>query len=89
MNSNKGSRTSGFFQSRAGWVMLAFLGIAAFFLLTEHRVHLFGILPYLLLLLCPFMHLFMHGGHGMHGGGRGKGSGHDEKQSHSSEGGEI
>lgn len=45
-------------------VLLVFLAIIAFFLFTEHRAHLFGILPYLLLLACPFMHLFMHGGHG-------------------------
>jgi hypothetical protein len=44
-----------------------FLAIAAFFLWTEHRAHLFGILPYLILLACPFVHLFMHRGHGSHG----------------------
>lgn len=46
-----------------------FLAIASFFLLTEHRAHAFGFLPYLLLLACPLMHLFHHGGHG-HGGHR-------------------
>lgn len=46
-------------------VLLAFLAIGGFFLVTEHRAHLFGILPYLLLLLCPLMHLF-HRGHGKH-----------------------
>lgn len=46
-----------------------FLAIAAFFLWTEHRAHLFGILPYLILLACPFIHLFMHRGHGRHGHG--------------------
>jgi len=33
----------------------------------EHRMHLSGLLgwlPYLILLACPLMHLFMHGGHG-------------------------
>ena len=39
------------------------LAIAMFFLLTEHRAHAFGILPYLLLLACPLMHLFGHHGH--------------------------
>ena len=53
--------------SRARWVFVAFAVIAAFFLLTEHRAHLFGVLPYLLLLACPLMHLFHHGGHGGHG----------------------
>ena len=46
----------------------AFAAIAAFFLFTEHRAHLFGVLPYRLLLACPLMHLFHHGGHGGHGG---------------------
>ncbi len=46
----------------------ATLGILGFFLLTEHRAHLYGALPYLLILACPLMHLFMHGGHGGHGG---------------------
>lgn len=49
------------------WIVLcAFLVIAGFFLLTEHRAHLFGLLPYLLLLACPLLHLFLHGGHRSH-----------------------
>lgn len=57
--------------SRIHWVLIGFLVIAGFFLFTEHRAHLFGIipyLPYLLLLGCLLMHLFMHGDHS-HGGG--------------------
>ena len=48
------------------WViaLAGFLIVAAFFLLSEHRAHFFGFLPYLLLLLCPFLHCLMHGGHG-------------------------
>jgi len=49
------------FRSRSGIVLLAFLTIAAF-LVTEHTAHVFGVLPYLLLLACPLMH-FLHGGH--------------------------
>ena len=49
-------------------IFIAFLAIAAFFLFTEHRAHLLGALPFLLLLACPLMHLFMHHGHGAHGG---------------------
>ncbi len=60
-------------QSRSGAVLLAFLAIAAFFLVTEHTAHVFGALPFLLLLLCPLMHLFMHGGHGNGHGGHGAG----------------
>jgi hypothetical protein len=59
-------------RSRANLVFLGFLLIAGFYLISEHRAHLFGWLPLGLLLLCPLMHVFMHGGHGGHGqhGGR-------------------
>lgn len=54
--------------SRSKWILLAFFAIGGFFLLTEHRAHLFGILPFLLVLACPLMHLFHgHGNHGGHG----------------------
>ncbi|WP_439896134.1 DUF2933 domain-containing protein [Rhizobium aegyptiacum] len=36
-------------------------------------MHVLGILPWLLILACPLMHLFMHHGHGSHTGH----SGHD------------
>lgn len=58
--------------NRAWWVFIAFAAIAAYFLIAEHRAHLSGLLyywPFLLVLACPLMHLFMHGGHGNHGGG--------------------
>jgi hypothetical protein len=63
-----------FFTSRNGLILLAFLGIAAFYLLTEHTAHVYRVLPYLLLAACPLLHLFMHGGHGSHGGREGGGS---------------
>ena len=52
------------------WVLIGFLLIAGYFLVTEHKAHLGGALfylPFLLLLACPLMHLFMHHGHGGHG----------------------
>ncbi len=65
----------GFFRSRWNIGLLVFTAIAGFYLVTEHQAHLFGVLPFLLLLACPLMHLFMHhGGHGGHGG-QGDGSG--------------
>ncbi|AAQ60881.1 DUF2933 domain-containing protein [Chromobacterium violaceum] len=49
------------------WVFWGFAAVAAFFLLAEHTAHVLGALPYLLLLACPLMHLFMHhGGHAHH-----------------------
>lgn len=56
--------TTSWWRDPAKLAALVFLGVAGFFLWTEHRAHLLGALPYLLLLLCPLMHLFMHGGHG-------------------------
>ena len=53
------------FRSRI--VLIGFMVIAAFLLLSEPRAHVLGVLPYLLLLACPLMHLFMHHGHGRHG----------------------
>ncbi len=46
------------------FVFLGFAAIAAYFLITEHRAHLFGILPFLLLAACPLLHFFHHRGHG-------------------------
>jgi hypothetical protein len=54
--------------SRWKWALAGFLALAAFFLWTEHRAHLFGVLPYLLILACPLVHIFHHRGHG-HGHG--------------------
>ncbi len=51
-------------RSPTGIVTLGFLGVAGFFLLTEHTAHVFGVLPWLLIAACPLMHLFMHHGHG-------------------------
>jgi len=54
---------------RHKFAWIVFAAIAAFYLLSEHRAHLMGALPFLLLLACPLIHLFMHGGHGGHGHG--------------------
>lgn len=48
--------------SRVVLVLLVIIG--GFFLWTEHQAHVMGALPYLILLLCPLMHFFMHRGHG-------------------------
>ena len=52
-----------FWRSRTALVLLGFGAIAAFFLLTEHRAHMLGALPFVLLALCPLLHIFGHGGH--------------------------
>ena len=56
-----------FLRTPAGMALCVFLAIAAFFLWTEHRAHVLGVLPWLLVAACPLLHLFMHrGGHGGH-----------------------
>ena len=55
-------------RTRGGIVLLGFLAVAGFYLVTEHTAHVLGALPFLLFLSCPLMHLFMHHGHGGHGG---------------------
>ena len=64
-----------FWRSRYALGLLVFSAVAAYFLLSEHRAHFFGALPFVLLLACPLMHMFMHGGHGGHSGGHGGHSG--------------
>jgi hypothetical protein len=60
----------------SGWngqliALVLLLVVGGFFLWAEHRAHIMGALPYLILLLCPLMHLFMHRGHGKNGNGHG------------------
>ena len=60
-----------FWRSRYAVGLLVIGAVAMYFLLSEHRTHFFGPLPFLLLLACPLMHMFMHGGHGRQGVGHG------------------
>lgn len=50
-------RFGGWLLSRTGLVFIIFLAISAFFLITEHTAHLFGILPYALVLLSLALYL--------------------------------
>ena len=45
------------------WAIWIFGALALGYLIIEHRPHLFGWLPYLIILACPLMHFFMHRGH--------------------------
>ncbi|SDB71388.1 DUF2933 domain-containing protein [Belnapia rosea] len=58
-------------RSKGGIALIGFALVAAFYVLREHYAHALGALPYLLLLACPLMHLFMH--HGGHHGGAASG----------------
>ena len=64
MNHSKGRNMKDFLLSRTGLALIAFLGVAGYFLWTEHQAHVITALPFVLVGGCIVMHLFMHGGHG-------------------------
>jgi hypothetical protein len=86
MNNKQQSWRWSWLKSPEFLVFCGFLVIAVFFLFTEHRAHVFGILPFVLLLLCPILHMLMHGKHGGHGGGEGEHVGHADGHKHDSGG---
>lgn len=59
------------------WLLLgvSVVLVGAFYVLREHWGHVAGLLPYLLLLACPLLHLF-HG----HGGHRSRHPGSEERR---------
>ncbi|MDE2402979.1 MAG: DUF2933 domain-containing protein [Burkholderiales bacterium] len=58
------STTFSFVKRPMGVAVAMLVLIAAFYVLREHWQHVAGSWPYLLLLACPLMHVFMHHGHG-------------------------
>ncbi len=50
-------------RSRQALVFIVFLIFGGSYLLSEHTVHLYSVLPWLILLACPVLHFFMHRGH--------------------------
>jgi heme/copper-type cytochrome/quinol oxidase subunit 4 len=66
MTTEDGNST-GIWRSRAGFALCVLLAAVGLLLVLEHRAHLLGSLPLLLILsVCIGMHFFMHGGHGGH-----------------------
>jgi len=49
------------------FIFIALLGIAVLFLLFEHRIHLYGLVPYIGFAIFIGLHFVMHAGMG-HGG---------------------
>ena len=44
-------------------IIAALVAAALYLLLTDHESQVLRVLPYLLLLACPLLHLLMHGRH--------------------------
>lgn len=65
-----------FWLTTNGLAAITLIGAVAYFLLAEHRAHLAQWLPWLILALCPLMHIFMHRGHGHN-------DSHDRRHNHS------
>jgi hypothetical protein len=42
---------------RTGWIFVAFALMAVVLLWQEHRAHILGVIPYVILFSCPLMHL--------------------------------
>jgi hypothetical protein len=55
------------FASYRGWSILALSVVVAGYLVIWHGSHVAAVLPFLVLLACPLMHVFMHGHHAPHG----------------------
>ena len=58
-----------------GMLLLALIFAGLAYLVFLQPAFLLAILPFSVLLACPLMHVFMHRGHGSHGG-QGNQSGH-------------
>ncbi len=58
-----GSNPNPSVESLARWAIWILGAAALVYLIAEHRPHLFGWLPYLIILACPLMHFFMHRRH--------------------------
>lgn len=63
---NRQSKLIAWLSSRTGLIVTASLVILGFFLFTEHRAHVLGAWPYILLVLFLVLHLFLHSKHGGH-----------------------
>lgn len=78
-------RSTPWWRNRTKLPFFIFLAIAGYFLWMEHQAHVIEFLPWILILGCVGMHLFMHGGHGR--GGHDHSEGNEPSADRSDEGG--
>lgn len=50
-----------------GIITMLILTTIGLYLIIVHKQHVIGALPFLVILICPLMHIFMHRGHKHHG----------------------
>ncbi|WP_181700843.1 DUF2933 domain-containing protein [Chthonobacter albigriseus] len=63
-------------RTTSGWIVATVFAIGVGLAVIDHWTHVLGVLPYLVILACPLMHVVMHRGHGGHAGhGRGRSTG--------------
>jgi hypothetical protein len=62
------------FTSYRGWIALGLAILVGGYLAIRHGAHTAVALTFLVILACPLMHIFMHGGHGHHAD---RGASHD------------
>ena len=62
----EGDNSGSWLFSRTGIATLVAVSVLGFLIYEGHGAHLLGYAPFLLILACPLMHIFMHGGHGHH-----------------------
>jgi hypothetical protein len=55
-------------KTMSGRIVAGLLAIGVVLAVVDHWAHVLGVVPYLVILACPLMHVLMHRGHGGHGG---------------------
>jgi DMSO/TMAO reductase YedYZ heme-binding membrane subunit len=72
------AKKPGYWTSLHGLATLILIGAALYFIFVEHGEHVLPYLFFMIILLCPLMHFFMHKGHSEQGHGGDKHQGADE-----------
>lgn len=60
------TQKSEYWTSLHGLIAVSLIVAALYFILVEHAEHTLPYLPFLILALCPLMHVFMHKSHSGH-----------------------
>ncbi len=63
---NESPRQVGLARIYRSWPII-FIAAAGLYVVFKYFINLGSFLPFIILALCPLMHIFMHRGHGKHG----------------------